>query len=353
MIPTKKTPEIRHYKRLTRRLTLAFFATIFILLLVFMLIMILLERLGFSFRTGSFSAFGSLSIYIISVVLATAVSYFAVWNIFRPLSDLSKSTRKIAEGDYSVRLEYKGRLKELAESFENFNYMAQELSSIEMIRNDFIANVSHEFKTPLSSLNGYLTLLQDSSLSDAERSEYFSKAFFSIEKLNDLTDNILRLSKLENQVSLDEPTSYRLDEQLREAIVLLEPKWSRKDISFELDLPELTICSQRSLLFQVWTNLLSNAIKFSDSGGSVTVKIEESEHHYKVYISDTGIGMTEEEQRHIFDKFYQADSSRQAQGNGLGLALCKEIVSKCSGKIYVTSKPGEGSVFLVSLRKLL
>ena len=351
MIPTKKTPEIRHYKRLTRRLTLAFFATIFILLLVFMLIMILLERLGFSFRTGSFSAFGSLSIYIISVVLATAVSYFAVWNIFRPLSDLSRSTRKIAEGDYSVRLEYKGRLKELAESFENFNYMAQELSSIEMIRNDFIANVSHEFKTPLSSLNGYLTLLQDSSLSDAERSEYFSKAFFSIEKLNDLTDNILRLSKLENQVSLDEPTSYRLDEQLREAIVLLEPKWSRKDISFELDLPELTICSQRSLLFQVWTNLLSNAIKFSDSGGSVTVKIEESEHHYKVYISDTGIGMTEEEQRHIFDKFYQADSSRQAQGNGLGLALCKEIVSKCSGKIYVTSKPGEGSVFLVSLRK--
>ena len=316
-----------------------------------MLIMILLERLGFSFRTGSFSAFGSLSIYIISVVLATAVSYFAVWNIFRPLSDLSKSTRKIAEGDYSVRLEYKGRLKELAESFENFNYMAQELSSIEMIRNDFIANVSHEFKTPLSSLNGYLTLLQDSSLSDAERSEYFSKAFFSIEKLNDLTDNILRLSKLENQVSLDEPTSYRLDEQLREAIVLLEPKWSRKDISFELDLPELTICSQRTLLFQVWTNLLSNAIKFSREDSSVTVKIEESEHHYKVYISDTGIGMTEEEQRHIFDKFYQADTSRQAQGNGLGLALCKEIVAKCGGRIYVTSKPGEGSVFLVSLRK--
>ena len=170
MIPTKKTPEIRHYKRLTRRLTLAFFATIFILLLVFMLIMILLERLGFSFRTGSFSAFGSLSIYITSVVLATAVSYFAVWNIFRPLSDLSKSTRKIAEGDYSVRLEYKGRLKELAESFENFNYMAQELSSIEMIRNDFIANVSHEFKTPLSSLNGYLTLLQDSSEPDSRRS---------------------------------------------------------------------------------------------------------------------------------------------------------------------------------------
>ena len=351
MIPTKKTPELRHYKRLTRRLTLAFFATIFILLTLFIFIMMLLEKLGFSFRSETFSAFGSLSIYIISVILASAISYFAVWNIFRPLSDLSKGTRKIAEGDYSVRLEYKGRLRELAESVENFNYMAQELSSIEMIRNDFIANVSHEFKTPLSSLNGYLTLLQDDSLSSEERNEYISKAYFSIEKLNDLTDNILRLSKLENQVSLDEPTSYRLDEQLREAIVLLEPKWSSKDIGFDLNLPEITISSQRSLLFQVWTNLLSNAIKFSDSGSSITVKLEESEHHYKVYISDSGIGMTEEQQRHIFDKFYQADNSRQAQGNGLGLALCKEIVSKCGGKIYVTSKPGEGSVFLVSLRK--
>ena len=164
MIPTKKTLEHKNYKRLTRRLTLAFFATIFVLLSVFLLIMFLLERLGFSFRTGTFSAFGSLSIYIISVILASAISYFAVWNIFRPLSDLS-------------------RVRELAETVDNFNYMAQELGSIEMIRNDFIANVSHEFKTPLSSLNGYLTLLQDDSLSAAERSEYISKAYFSIEKL--------------------------------------------------------------------------------------------------------------------------------------------------------------------------
>lgn len=351
MIPNRKIPELRHYKRLTRRLTLAFFATIFALLLILIFIMFLLKRLGVNFRSGIFSAYGSLSIYIISVVLASAISYFAVWNIFRPLSDISKATRKIAEGDYSVRLEYKGRLRELAESVESFNYMAQELSSIELIRNDFIANVSHEFKTPLSSLSGCLTLLQDDSLSAEERSEYISRAFFSIEKLNDLTDNILRLSKLENQVAMDSPTTYRLDEQLREAIVLLEPKWSRRNISFDLDLPEMTITSQSSLLFQVWTNLLSNAIKFSDEGGCVTVKLEESEHHHKVYISDTGIGMTEEQQRHIFDKFYQADTSRQSQGNGLGLALCKEIVSRCSGKIYVTSKPDEGSVFLVSLRK--
>ena len=344
------SPEIRHYKRITRRLTLAFFATIFVLLSISVFIMILMKRHGFNLHSGTFSAIGMISVYIISIVLASAVSYFAVWNIFRPLSDISKAAAKIADGDYTVRLTYNGRVKELAESVENFNYMAQELGSIEMIRSDFIANVSHEFKTPLSSLNGYLTLLQDGSLSDDERMEYISKAFFSIEKLNDLTDNILRLSKLENQVNLDEPEVFRLDEQIREAIVLLEPKWSRKDISFELDLPEITVTNQRSLLFQVWTNIINNAIKFSDNGSCVTVKLEESPHHYKVYISDDGIGMTEEQQRHIFDKFYQADNSRQSQGNGLGLALCKEIVSRCGGKIYVTSKPNEGSVFLVSLR---
>ncbi len=341
---------MRHYKRIARRLTLAFFATIFVLLSIFILIMLLLERHGISFHSGTFSAFGSISVYIISVVLASAVSYFAVWNIFRPLSDISKGAKKIAHGDYSVRLTYKGRVKELAESVENFNYMAQELSSIEMIRNDFIANVSHEFKTPLSSLNGYLTLLSDDSISESERKEYLSKAFFSIEKLNDLTDNILRLSKLENQVTLDSPVTYRLDEQLREAIVLLEPKWSRKNISFDLELPEITISGQRSLLFQVWTNIIGNAIKFSDTGGCITVKLERSPHHYKIYVIDDGVGMTDEQQRHIFDKFYQADSSRQSQGNGLGLALCKEIVSRCNGKIYVTSKPDEGSVFLISLK---
>ena len=351
MKKTKKKPEFGHYRRLTRRLTLAFFATLLVFLAIFSLIVLLLEKLGLNFRTETFSAFGSLSIYFVSVILATGISYFAMWNIFRPLSDLSKGTRKIAEGDYSVRLEYTGKLRELAESVENFNYMAQELGSIEMIRNDFIANVSHEFKTPLSTLNGYITLLQDNSLSDEERREYISKAFFSIEKLNDLTENILRLTKLENQLSLGEVTSYRLDEQIREAIVLLEPKWNSKNIEFDLDLHELTVKTHASLMFQVWTNLLSNAIKFSKEGGSITVKTEESEHHFKVYISDNGIGMTEEQQRHIFDKFYQADTSRQSQGNGLGLALCKEIVSRCGGKIYVTSKPDEGSVFLVSLRK--
>ena len=343
--------EKKKYRRMIHRLTLSFLTTTLLVIMFFWGLSSIVRKIGFDVFDKAHPAFFSFGLYTLCYVLALAVSYFAVWKVFKPLSRLSSASKKIAEGDYSVRLEYDGKVAELAETVENFNYMARELNSVEMIRNDFIANVSHEFKTPLSALNGYLMLMQDDSISDAERRQYISKAFFSIEKLNDLTDNILRLSKLENQTVMDAPVEYRLDEQLREAIVMLEPKWSSKNIGFELDLPEKTYTGQRSLLFQVWINILSNAIKFSDNGQTVTVNIEESEHHFKVYVSDEGIGMTEEQQRHIFDKFYQADTSRQAHGNGLGLALCKEIIAKCGGHIYVTSKLDEGTVFLVSLRK--
>ena len=209
---------------------------------------------------------------------------------------------------------------------------------------------THEFKTPLTSLSGYLTLLKNPDLSEEEKEEYINKAFFSIEKLNTLTTNILSISKIENSAVLDEPTEYRLDEQIREAIVLLEPKWYDRQIDFNIDMPEIIYKGQKELLFQVWMNIISNAIKFSADNSEIMVRIEQTAHHVKVYISDNGIGMDDETLKHIFDKFYQADSSRQTQGNGLGLALCKEIVGRCNGKIYVTSTPGKGSVFVVSLK---
>ncbi len=347
-----KTKKVKKYMRMAYSMVWAFISTTLILILLFSGVAALLRKVGIDLGSGAFSAFFGFGLYLVGLVFTSALTYFATWNIFKPILSLSAATKKIADGDYSVQLKYEGSLAELAETIENFNYMVHELSSVEMIRNDFIANVSHEFKTPLSSLNGYLMLLQDSSLPEEERMHYFSKAFFSIEKLNDLTENILRLSRLEHQSSLDAPIEYRLDEQLRSAIVMLEPKWSSKDIEFDLDLPEVKYVGQRSLLFQVWTNIISNAIKFSPEESTITIRLEETENHFKVYISDEGIGMSEEQQRHIFDKFYQADTSRQSQGNGLGLALCKEIVTRCGGTIYVTSKPDEGSVFLITLKKV-
>lgn len=347
----KKNSEFKRYKKLIQKLTFAFLFTIIILGVLMTAVLFVLNRNVIKFNKNGFSIFWTLAGYFICLILASGISYYAVWNIFKPLRKISDAIKSISEGNYDTRIEYKGKISELADAVENFNQMAVELSSVEMMRNDFISNISHEFKTPLSSLNGYLTLLQDSSLSESERNEYISKAVFSMKNLNDLTENILSLSKIKHQAELPAEESYRLDEQLREAVLILEPNWEKKNISFDISLPEIVYTGQKSLLFRVWTNIIGNAIKFSNDKGNITIRLEESDHHYKVYISDEGIGMTEKEQEHIFDKFYQADPSRRSQGNGLGLALCKEIVSKCSGKIYVTSKPNDGSVFLVSLRK--
>lgn len=288
-------------------------------------------------------------ICILCMILATIATFYLIRKIFRPLEDLSKASKKVAEGDFSVQIKYKGKIAELEDTVNSFNRMVKELNSVEIMRNDFIADVSHEFKTPLSAILGYATFLQDPELPEAEKEEYIRKIFFNIEKLNDLTDNILRLSKLEHQQYAEPAVTYRLDEQLREALVLLEPRWSKKRIEFDIDMPEIVFQGQKSLLFLVWTNIVGNAIKYTDNEGKITIHIRNRNGYVKVMISDNGIGMSEETQRHIFDKFYQGDTSRKSQGNGLGLSLCKEIVSKCGGDIYVESTVGVGSVFVVQL----
>lgn len=309
----------------------------------------LLEKHGISLQDIENPIFGILTVSVICMILSDAASYFAMRQIFEPMEQISKASRKVAKGDYSVQLEYNGSIEEFRNTVDNFNKMIQELGSVEMIRNDFIANVSHEFKTPLSSINGYVMLLQDSELTNEERNEYIKKVFFNIEKLNDLTENILRLSKLENQNCLPEPKSYRLDEQIREAIVLLEPKWSKKHLTLDLDLQNIVYVGQQALMLHVWINLIGNAIKFSDVNDEITVRLSELDGKIKVIVSDNGIGMSAETQSHIFDKFYQGDTLKRSQGNGLGLALCKEILNKCGGRIYVTSELGNGSTFMVIL----
>lgn len=337
--------------RMRRRFLIGFFCATCLFAIIVFGMGFLLEQNGISIRMLHGHIAGMLLLSTICAAIVSAFSYFMVRRMFRSLEQMNQAAQKIAKGDYDVYVEYRGHVEELESTIENFNKMAHELNSVEMIRKDFIANVSHEFKTPLSSITGYVTLLQDPDLTEEERSVYIQKTFFNIEKLNDLTENILRLSKLENQTYLDPPVSFRLDEQIREAIVLLEPKWSRRSLELELDLPEMTYFGQKALLFQVWMNLISNAVKFSDTGGSISVKLKDTAHHVQVFVGDEGIGMEQDTLEHIFDKFYQGDTSRRSQGNGLGLALCKEIIQRCGGKILVTSQPGEGSVFMVQLPK--
>ncbi|MBQ6814529.1 MAG: HAMP domain-containing histidine kinase [Lachnospiraceae bacterium] len=353
MIRGKKSKEewekqTRGY-RMTSVIALGLIAVFVTYILIAFVALRVLDGFGYDISKLQDPRIALLNIFFVSMVYAVLATYIIMRKIFKPIEELSNASQQVAKGDYDVQLQYDGKVEELSKAINNFNKMVKELNSVEIMSNDFIADVSHEFKTPLSAISGYATFLQDPELSDAEKADYIKKIFFNIDKLNDLTENILRLSKLEHQQYDNEPVTYRLDEQIREAVVLLEPKWNKKAIEFDINMPEVLFRGQRSLLFQVWTNIIGNAIKYTDNKGKITIQIKEKNDNVKVMVSDTGIGMSEETQKHIFDKFYQGDTSRKSQGNGLGLSLCKEIVKRCGGDIYVESTVGVGTVFIVKL----
>lgn len=204
---------------------------------------------------------------------------------------------------------------------------------METLRNDFIVNVSHEFKTPIAAIEGYATLMQDQELSPEERADYSRLIIESTRQLSSLSSNILKLSKLENQEIVGGKKEFALDEQLRQALLLLEAQWNDKGINLELTLEPVVYYGNEELLMQVWLNLLSNAIKFTDNGGEVAVSLLSAEDAVTVRIADSGTGMTEEVMKRIFEKFYQGDKSRSAEGNGLGLPLVRRIV-ELSGGVY-------------------
>lgn len=335
--------------KMTTRITFGLIAVFILYMLFGMIALQIASVLGFNIKRIQSPELAFFNIFVLCMIYAFLATYYMMRKVFKPLEKLDMASKKVATGDYSVRLDYDGGIEEFKDTMDNFNRMVKELDSVEIMRNDFIADVSHEFKTPLSAISGYATFLQDPELAEEERKECIRKIFFNIDKLNDLTDNILRLSKLEHKQYEDNPVSYRLDEQIREAVVLLEPKWSKKNIEFEIDMPEMIFKGQKSLLFQVWTNIIGNAIKYTDAEGKISIYLKKKNDNVRVIVSDNGIGMSESTQKHIFDKFYQGDTSRKSQGNGLGLALCKEIVTRCGGDIYVESKSGVGSVFVVQL----
>lgn len=355
MIKKEQIDELREIEKKGHKIRKSITALFFSVVIIFMVLAILTAAIaiesGVSTRWIMNPATTLLLIVGLCCILSAVSYYFLAKQVFAPLEDLNEASKKVALGDFSVQLEYQGRIEELRVTIENFNCMVKELNSVEIMRNDFIADVSHEFKTPLAAITGYATFLQESDIAEEERLDYIHKIFFHINKLNDLTENILRLSKLEHQQFLEDPVTFRLDEQIREAIVLLEPKWGKKQIEFHLELPELYYTGHPTLLFQVWTNLIGNAIKYTNEKGNIEVFLKETKHHVKVIVSDDGIGMEEQTVKHVFDKFYQGDTSRKEQGNGLGLSLCQEIIGICGGKILVESTPGVGSVFLVNLNK--
>ena len=268
---------------------------------------------------------------------------------FNPIKKLRKAMDKVAEGDFTVRLEGKSSSKEIMDIYSGFNLMTEELSATEILQTDFVSNVSHEFKTPIGAIEGYATLVQGAEDVESCR-EYADKILFNTKRLSSLVGSILLLSKLENQQIPTNRTTYRLDEQIRQSIVAAEPAWEKRNIEFDAELDRLDYTGNEQMMRHVWDNLISNAVKFSPEGSTVRISLTKKLRKILVTVEDSGPGLTEDALKHIFDKFYQADSSHKQEGNGLGLALVKRILAIEKGEITAENIPNGGSRFTVVLK---
>lgn len=272
-----------------------------------------------------------------------------------PVKKIIKAADKMMKGDFSVRIApgpvIAGR-SDFDDIADYFNRMAEELGGMETLREDFIANVSHELKTPLSIIQNYAVMLQSPDLSEENRREYAKAVAETSRRLAELITNILRLNKLENQQIYPAVSAYDLGEQLRECLLSFESQWEAKELEIEADIEEdVTVEADGQLLSLVWNNLLSNAIKFTDDGGKITVSLRNDGPMAIVKVADTGCGIDRETGKHIFEKFYQGDTSRATRGNGLGLALVRRVVEIVGGNISVESQVGKGSVFTIEIRR--
>ena len=270
-------------------------------------------------------------------------------RIVAPVVRLSEETKRIAKGEFETEIQISCRHDEIGELERNFAAMVKELRSIELMRKDFIANLSHDIKTPLSIIQGYADALVNANASPEDQAQYAATIKQETEHLIALTSNMLRLSKLSSQNIQPVKNRFRLDEQIRLSMLTLEPKWSRRDIQFDAELPKQEFVGDEELLSQVWLNLLDNAIKFSHDGGTVKIDIEKSDGSICIIVTDYGIGISDEVKNHIFDQFYQGDSSRSNDGSGLGLSIVKRIVELHGGTIEVYGHPGQGASFQVVL----
>lgn len=294
-------------------------------------------------------------IALLSLLLAVVTSVAIERTIVKPMRSMTWHMGELAKGDFSIRMPPNKRIEinEAKQFTKSFNKAAEELSGIEIMRANFISDFSHEFRTPIASISGFAQLLRDQDLSEEEREEYLDIIIDESKRLSSLSEDILNLSRMESSSILTNVGTVDVAEVLRRSIAIVEPNANEKDIAVTVDIDETQIIGNADYLSQLWTNILQNAVKFTPKGGSIKISLKNSQvqktKSVTCTISDNGCGMDETTRAHLFERFYQGDTSHTQEGNGLGLALCKRIVDLHGGTIRVISAPGKGSTFVVTL----
>ena len=353
-----KKPTFRGFLREFSSFLLFFLSVGFVVSCCMMLFLnVLSKEMGLTYTSDNIAEAAKitfLNVVIITVLFKTADFIRRRIMVDRPVKMITDAAQRIMNGDFSVRVKHMhgSGVEGFNQIGESINKMAEELSSVETLRTDFIANVSHEMKTPLSVMQNYGTLLQTPDLSEEKRVEYAKAITDASRRLADMMTNILKLNRLENQQIYPNPTTFDLGEQLCESLLQYESTWERKNIEIETDIAEnVLVSADAELLSLVWNNLFSNAFKFTENGGKVSLTLTADEKYATVKISDTGCGMSAEVGAHIFEKFYQGDTSHATQGNGLGLPLVKRVIDIMQGEISVESAVGIGTTFTVKIRR--
>lgn len=292
----------------------------------------------------------NLCILMITSSICIFILSFVLKKIIAPMEELMGATNEIAAGNFDVKVKYKNiNEDEIGKLVKNFNSMAKDLKNIEYIQTDFMNNVSHEFKTPISAIKGFLVILKNENLSQKERLEYIDILIDETDRLSQLSSNILECSKLDNMDKFKDNKKFSLDEQIRKTIILLEKQWSKKNISFNLDLKSTYYYGKEEYLIQVWINIISNAIKFSNENSEILISCHKTANEVFIEIKDYGCGMDENTKKYLFNKFYQGDNSRNDLGYGLGLSISNRIIELSGGTITVDSELDKYTKFTVTL----
>lgn len=350
----KKVRDSLRTVNLTMLLVLNLFFIVTLNLTIVTVLVVLGADNGFFIHDGSVSIGGALVIlYASCILMAVSLVVSIRLVLVNPIRCMVAAMNRLAAGDFTVRMQpakFGYEPQEIKEFKAAFNKAAEELSGTELLRKDFVNNFSHEFKTPIVSISGFADLLLDDDVTPDEQREYLEIIRDESRRLAQLSGSVLQLNRIEAQAILTDTASFPLDEQLRQCVLVTQQKWRTKALQFCADLAPCVLCGSEALLKEVWLNLLDNAAKFSPDCGTVGVVLRPDGEAVSVTVTDQGCGMDEETRRHIFEQFYQGDTSHKTQGNGLGLAMAQKIVALHGGSIDVNTRPGQGSSFTVKLK---